>query len=148
MIWKGAPSTPLCSIATTKIVAQVLEKNNLPGAICSLICGGADVGSAMANDPRLPLISFTGSTKVGKQVAVAVQSRFGRNLLELGGNNAILVDESASIDLVIRASIFPSARTSSQRCTLHLSSRLARKGLRHRPGLFDQSLRAAIAQNG
>ncbi|XP_046640306.1 alpha-aminoadipic semialdehyde dehydrogenase-like [Daphnia pulicaria] len=100
MIWKGAPSTPLCSIATTKIVAQVLEKNNLPGAICSLIFDGADVGSAMANDPRLPLISFTRSIKVGKQVAVAVQSRFGRNLLELGGNNAILVDESASIDLV------------------------------------------------
>ena len=68
MIWKGAPSTPLCSVATTKIVAQVLEKNNLPGAICSLVCGGADVGSAMASDPRLPLISFTGSTRVGKQV--------------------------------------------------------------------------------
>ncbi|EFX66442.1 hypothetical protein DAPPUDRAFT_302712 [Daphnia pulex] len=117
MIWKGAPSTPLCSIATTKIVSQVLEKNNLPGAICSLICGDADVGSAMANDPRLPLISFTGSTRVGKQVAVAVQSRFGRNLLELGGNNAILVDESAPIDLVIRASVFSCAGTSGQRCT-------------------------------
>ncbi len=62
MIWKGAPSTSLCSIATTKIVAQVLEKNNLPGAICSLICGGAYVCSDMANDPRLPLISFTGHT--------------------------------------------------------------------------------------
>jgi len=68
MIWKGAPSTPLCSIATSKIVAKVLEDNNLPGAICSMICGGADVGSAMANDPQLPLISFTGSTKVGKEV--------------------------------------------------------------------------------
>lgn len=68
MIWKGAPSTPLCSIATTKIVARVLEANNLPGAICSLVCGGADVGAAMASDPQLPLISFTGSTAVGKQV--------------------------------------------------------------------------------
>ena len=68
MIWKGAPSTPLCSVATTKIVAKVLEDNNLPGAICSLVCGGADVGSAMANDKRLPLISFTGSTNIGKQV--------------------------------------------------------------------------------
>ncbi|KZS08932.1 putative Aldehyde dehydrogenase family 7 member A1 [Daphnia magna] len=117
MVWKGAPSTPLCSIATTKIVAQVLEKNNLPGAICSLVCGGADVGSAMANDPRLPLLSFTGSTRVGKQVAVAVQSRFGRNLLELGGNNAILVDESASVDLVVRAALFACAGTAGQRCT-------------------------------
>ena len=70
MIWKGAPSTPLCSIATTKIVADVLEKNNLPGAICSLVCGGADVGNAMSTDKRLPLISFTGSTHVGKQVSV------------------------------------------------------------------------------
>lgn len=117
MVWKGAPSTPLCSIATTKIVAQVLEKNNLPGAICSLVCGGADVGSAIANDPRLPLLSFTGSTRVGKQVAVAVQSRFGRNLLELGGNNAILVDESASVDLVVRAALFACAGTAGQRCT-------------------------------
>lgn len=83
MIWKGAPSTPLCSVATTQIVASVLEKNNLPGSICSMICGGADVGSAMANDPQLPLISFTGSTAVGKQVALAVQARFGRNLLEV-----------------------------------------------------------------
>lgn len=146
MIWKGAPSTSLCSIATSKIIAQVLEKNNLPGAICSLVCGGADIGSAMANDPQLPLISFTGSTRVGKevtilepniiltifslklplatgtdksflQVAVAVQSRFGRNLLELGGNNAILVDESASVDLVVRAALFACAGTAGQRCT-------------------------------
>jgi len=117
MIWKGAPSTPLCSIATTKIVADVLEKNNLPGAICSLVCGGADVGNAMSTDKRLPLISFTGSTHVGKQVAVTVQERFGRHLLELGGNNAILVDESADVDLVVRAALFACAGTAGQRCT-------------------------------
>ena len=117
MVWKGAPSTPLCSIATTKIVAGVLERNNLPGAICSMVCGGADVGAAMANDPQLPLISFTGSTQVGKQVALAVQSRFGRNLLELGGNNAILVDETADVDLVVRAALFACAGTAGQRCT-------------------------------
>ena len=68
MIWKGAPSTPLCSIATSKIVAHVLERNQLPGAICSLVCAGADVGQAMAEDPNLPLISFTGSTRIGRQV--------------------------------------------------------------------------------
>lgn len=117
MVWKGAPSTPLCSIATIKIVSQVLEQNNLPGAICSLVSGGADVGSAMANDPRLPLISFTGSTKIGKQVALEVQNRFGRSLLELGGNNAILVDESADIDLVVRGTLFSCAGTAGQRCT-------------------------------
>lgn len=117
MIWKGAPSTPLCSIATTKIVAEVLERNSLPGAICSLVCGGADVGQAMANDPQLPLISFTGSTGVGRQVALAVQSRFGKNLLELGGNNAIIVDESADVDLVVRAALFACAGTAGQRCT-------------------------------
>merc|ERR1711928_294666 len=90
LIWKSAPSTPLCSVATTKIIAKVLEQNNLPGGICSLVCGGADVGSAMASDTRLPLISFTGSTKIGNMVALEVQKRFGRSLLELGGNNAIL----------------------------------------------------------
>lgn len=68
LLWKGAPSTPLVSVATTKIVASVLEKNNLPGAVSALCCGGADVGAAMAKDERLPLVSFTGSTNVGKQV--------------------------------------------------------------------------------
>jgi aldehyde dehydrogenase family 7 protein A1 len=69
MVWKGAPSTSLCSVATTKIVASVLEKNNLPGAICSLVCGGADIGSAMSEDHRVSLMSFTGSTQVGKKVS-------------------------------------------------------------------------------
>lgn len=72
MIWKGAPSTSLCSVATTKIVASVLEKNKLPGAICSLVCGGADIGSAMSADKRLPLVSFTGSTAVGNKVSKLV----------------------------------------------------------------------------
>ena len=70
MIWKSAPTTPLCSVATTKIIAQVLEQNNLPGGICSLVCGGADVGATMASDTRVPLVSFTGSTKIGNQVYV------------------------------------------------------------------------------
>lgn len=117
LIWKGAPSTPLCSVATTKIIADVLEQNNLPGAICSLVSGGADVGIAMAKDVRIPLVSFTGSTKVGREVALTVQSRFGRSLLELGGNNAILVDESADVDLVVRAALFACAGTAGQRCT-------------------------------
>lgn len=90
VLWKGAPSTNLCSIAVTKILASVLEKNNLPSSICSLITGGADVGNEMVSDKRLDLISFTGSTPVGKQVSLKVQERFGRSILELGGNNAVI----------------------------------------------------------
>uniref|UniRef100_A0A2K5CZR9 Aldehyde dehydrogenase domain-containing protein n=1 Tax=Aotus nancymaae TaxID=37293 RepID=A0A2K5CZR9_AOTNA len=89
-LWKGAPTTSLISVAVTKIIAKVLEDNKLPGAICSLTCGGADIGTAMAKDERVNLLSFTGSTQVGKQVALMVQERFGRSLLELGGNNAII----------------------------------------------------------
>lgn len=117
MLWKGAPSTPLVSVATTKIVASVLEKNNLPGAVSALCCGGADIGSAMAKDERLPLVSFTGSTNVGKQVALMVQERFGRHLLELGGNNAIIVDEDADPEMVVRAALFACVGTAGQRCT-------------------------------
>ncbi|NXT70167.1 AL7A1 dehydrogenase, partial [Chaetops frenatus] len=76
-LWKGAPTTSLVSVAVTKIIAKVLEDNKLPGAICSLVCGGADIGTAMARDERMDLLSFTGSTKVGKQVALMVQERFG-----------------------------------------------------------------------
>lgn len=75
MVWKGAPTTPLASVATSKIVAEVLEANKLPGAICCLCQGGADVGQKMAEDPRMKLVSFTGSTKVGREVAVTVQRR-------------------------------------------------------------------------
>ncbi|XP_042864012.1 alpha-aminoadipic semialdehyde dehydrogenase-like [Penaeus japonicus] len=117
LLWKGAPSTPLVSVATTKIVASVLEKNNLPGAVSALCCGGADVGTAIAKDERIPLVSFTGSTNVGKQVSLMVQERFGRHLLELGGNNAIIVDEDADIEMVVRAALFACVGTAGQRCT-------------------------------
>ncbi|XP_064131813.1 alpha-aminoadipic semialdehyde dehydrogenase isoform X2 [Loxodonta africana] len=102
--WKGAPTTSLISVAVTKIIAKVLEDNKLPGAICSLTCGGADIGTAMAKDERVNLLSFTGSTQVGKQVALMVQERFGRSLLELGGNNAIIA-------------LFAAVGTAGQRCT-------------------------------
>ncbi|XP_071547548.1 alpha-aminoadipic semialdehyde dehydrogenase [Panulirus ornatus] len=117
MLWKGAPSTPLVSVATTKIVSSVLEKNNLPGAVSALCCGGADIGTAIAKDERIPLVSFTGSTKVGNQVALMVQERFGRHLLELGGNNAIIVDEDADSEMVVRAALFACVGTAGQRCT-------------------------------
>ncbi|KAJ1725051.1 Alpha-aminoadipic semialdehyde dehydrogenase, partial [Coemansia erecta] len=90
VVWKGAPSTSLTSVAVTKILAEVLEANALPGALCALVCGGSDVGAQLADDRRVDLLSFTGSTAVGRQVAQKVQARFGRSLLELGGNTAII----------------------------------------------------------
>ena len=75
MVWKGAPSVPLVSVATTKIVTSVLESNGLPGAICALCTGESDVGERLARDPRMKLVSFTGSTEVGRKVAVTVQVR-------------------------------------------------------------------------
>ncbi|XP_041105666.1 alpha-aminoadipic semialdehyde dehydrogenase-like [Polyodon spathula] len=116
-LWKGAPTTPLTSVAVTKIVAEVLEENKLPGAICSMTCGGADIGTALAKDERVDLVSFTGSTNVGKQVALTVQERFGRQLLELGGNNAIIVFEDADLNLVIPSALFAAMGTAGQRCT-------------------------------
>uniref|UniRef100_A0A6Q2ZB93 aldehyde dehydrogenase (NAD(+)) n=1 Tax=Esox lucius TaxID=8010 RepID=A0A6Q2ZB93_ESOLU len=98
-------------------VYEVLEQNNLPGAICSMTCGGADIGTAMSKDERVDLVSFTGSTHVGKMVAMTVQERFGRNLLELGGNNAIIVFEDADLSLVVPSAVFASVGTAGQRCT-------------------------------
>uniref|UniRef100_I3M449 aldehyde dehydrogenase (NAD(+)) n=1 Tax=Ictidomys tridecemlineatus TaxID=43179 RepID=I3M449_ICTTR len=99
------------------IIAKVLEDNKLPGAICSLTCGGADIGTAMAKDERVNLLSFTGSTQVGKQVALMVQERFGRSLLELGGNNAIIAFEDADLSLVVPSALFAAVGTAGQRCT-------------------------------
>ncbi|KAI1283739.1 putative aldehyde dehydrogenase family 7 member A1 -like protein [Halotydeus destructor] len=117
MVWKPAGSTPLTAIAVTRILQQVFEKNNLPPAICTLLTGGADIGEKLGKDTRLPLISFTGSTNVGRQVALNVQSRFGQSILELGGNNAIIVCKDADLDMVTRAALFACVGTAGQRCT-------------------------------
>ncbi|XP_015597329.1 putative aldehyde dehydrogenase family 7 member A1 homolog [Cephus cinctus] len=117
IIWKGAPTTPLVSIATTKIVAGVLERNAIPGSVASLVTGGVDVGDTLVNDKRIPLVSFTGSTKVGKQVALKVQDRFGKSLLELGGNNALIVAQDADLEMTVRAAVFSCVGTAGQRCT-------------------------------
>ncbi|KAF8388717.1 hypothetical protein HHK36_025397 [Tetracentron sinense] len=101
VVWKGAPTTPLITIAMTELVAGVLEKNNLPGAIFTSFCGGAEVGQAIAKDTRIPLVSFTGSSKVGQMVQQTVNERFGKCLLELSGNNAIIVMDDADIQLAI-----------------------------------------------
>nr|CAD7398431.1 unnamed protein product [Timema cristinae] len=117
VLWKGAPSTSLVSVATTKLVSRVLESNGLPGAICALCQGGSSIGELMVKDERLPLISFTGSTAVGKKVGVQVQQRFGKSLLELGGNNSVVVADDADLDLVVPSVVFASVGTTGQRCT-------------------------------
>ncbi|XP_012256643.2 alpha-aminoadipic semialdehyde dehydrogenase [Athalia rosae] len=117
IVWKGAPTTPLVSIATTKIVARVLERNGIPGSVASLITGDADIGTVLVEDRRVPLISFTGSTEAGKKVALKVQERFGKSLLELGGNNALIVAKDADLDMAIRAAVFSCVGTAGQRCT-------------------------------
>ncbi|KAJ1912771.1 Alpha-aminoadipic semialdehyde dehydrogenase [Tieghemiomyces parasiticus] len=117
VVWKGAPTTSLCSVAVTRILAEVLENNGLPGALCSLVAGGTEIGQTMAADPRVDLLSFTGSTQVGREVALTVQQRFGRSLLELGGNNAIIVAEDADLDLAVRSTLFAAVGTAGQRCT-------------------------------
>ncbi|XP_065217197.1 putative aldehyde dehydrogenase family 7 member A1 homolog [Planococcus citri] len=117
VLWKGAESTSLLSVATTKIVAEVLKNNNIPGAICSLCTGDKNIGEAMTADRRIPLVSFTGSTEVGRKVGVKVQERFGKVLLELGGNNAIIVNEDADLDMVSQSLVFSCCGTAGQRCT-------------------------------
>merc|ERR1711973_890643 len=117
MLWKGAPTTPLTSVAITKVVADVLERNSLPGAISALCQGGTDVGVSMAKDPRMKLVSFIGSTAVGKQVAMTVQDRFGKHLLELGGNNCLIVAEDAEVNMVVTSAVFACVGTAGQRCT-------------------------------
>lgn len=117
-IWKGATSTSLTTIAVTKIMAEIFEKNNLPGAIVSMICGsGREVGELLINDKRLSLISFTGSTEVGRRISRVVHERFGRTILELGGNNAVIVMDDADLDLVVRGVLFAAVGTAGQRCT-------------------------------
>lgn len=117
VVWKGAPTTPLITIATTEIIAGVLEKNNLPGAIFTAFCGGAEIGQAIACDTRISLVSFTGSTKVGLMVQQKVNERFGKCLLELSGNNAIIVMDDADVQLAVRSVLFAAVGTAGQRCT-------------------------------
>lgn len=117
VVWKGAPTTPLITVAMTEVVAGVLEKNNLPGAIFTSFCGGAEIGQAIARDTRIPLVSFTGSSKVGLMVQQTVSERFGKCLLELSGNNAIIVMDDADIQLAVRSILFAAVGTAGQRCT-------------------------------
>src|SRR6056297_51913 len=117
VIWKGSEKTPLCSVAVQKIVAEVLKENDLPEGVFSLITGGRDVGEWMTKDDRIPLISATGSIAMGKQVAQTVGARLGKTILELGGNNAIIISKDADLEMTIRAVVFGAVGTAGQRCT-------------------------------
>lgn len=116
-IWKPSEKTPLCAIACQHIVSEVFKSNNVPEGVSNLIVGGREVGEWMASDPRVPLVSATGSTRMGKAVGAAVGSRLGRALLELGGNNAIIVSEHADLDIAIVGALFGAVGTAGQRCT-------------------------------
>ena len=116
-IWKCSPTTCLTAIATQRIMTRVLERNNLNPAIATMVCGGADVGDAMVTSKQLPLISFTGSCAVGNQVNQKVAARFGKALLELGGNNAITILKDANMEMALRSAVFGAVGTCGQRCT-------------------------------
>jgi aldehyde dehydrogenase (NAD+) len=117
VIWKGSEKTPLCSVAVQRIMARVLRRNGLPEGIFNLITGGREVGEWMSSDPRLPLISATGSIPMGRAVAKTVAARLGRSLLELGGNNAIIITPEADLEMAVRATVFGAVGTAGQRCT-------------------------------
>jgi aldehyde dehydrogenase (NAD+) len=116
-VWKPSPKTALCSIAVQRICNAVLERHSLPPIFQLFIDAGTSLASAFVEDARVALLSFTGSTQVGRQIAVRVAARLGKSLLELGGNNAIIVDESANLDLVVPAVLFGAIGTAGQRCT-------------------------------
>jgi len=116
-IWKPSPSTPLCAIAVQNICNEVLSASNMPSIFSTVIGPGSVIGEEMINDKNISLVSFTGSTKVGRHVNEIVSKRFGKVILELGGNNCIIVDESADMNLVIPAIVFGAVGTAGQRCT-------------------------------
>jgi aldehyde dehydrogenase (NAD+) len=116
VVWKPSEETPLTAVATTKIVEPILRAHGVPG-LFPLVVGGRDIGAAMANDRRIPLVSATGSCGMGRSVGEAVARRLGRSLLELGGNNAIIVLDDARLDLALRAVLFGAVGTAGQRCT-------------------------------
>ena len=118
VVWKPSSKVMLCSIAVQNIMAGVLKRNNVPEGVMNLIAGGSKyVGDQFLEDKRVPLISATGSTRVGKRVGRIVGERLGRSLLELGGNNAIIITPNANMEMTLRAVLFGSVGTAGQRCT-------------------------------
>lgn len=116
-IWKPSEKTPLTAVACQNIISKVFKKNNVPEGVSGLIIGDYKIGELMSNDTRVPLVSATGSTRMGKAVGAAVGARLGKSLLELGGNNAIIVTEHADLNMMIIGTVFGAVGTAGQRCT-------------------------------
>jgi len=116
-IWKPSEKTPLAAIACQNIISEVFKANKVPEGVCGLVVGDRDCGEWMSNDTRIPLVSATGSTRMGKAVGVAVATRLGKSLLELGGNNAIIITENADLHIALVGSVFGAVGTAGQRCT-------------------------------
>jgi aldehyde dehydrogenase (NAD+) len=116
-IWKPSEKTPLCALACQRIVAEVFAINKVPEGVSGLITGAREVGEWMTTDERIPMISATGSTRMGKAIGTALAARLGRALLELGGNNAIIISKDADLDIAIPGAVFGAVGTAGQRCT-------------------------------
>ncbi len=116
-IWKPSEKAPLTAIACQQITQEVFEANDVPEGVSGLVIGGAEIGKTMADDTRVPLVSATGSTRMGKSVGAAVGARLGKSLLELGGNNAIIITPSADLKMVVPGAVFGAVGTAGQRCT-------------------------------
>ncbi|AIG31050.1 aldehyde dehydrogenase [Flavobacterium psychrophilum] len=116
-VWKASEKAPLCSVACQNIIADILKANNLPEGISCIINGDYKVGEMMTTDVRIPLISATGSTRMGRIVGSTVAQRFGKSLLELGGNNAIIITPTADLKVVVPGAVFGAVGTAGQRCT-------------------------------
>ena len=115
-VWKPSSKTPLCAVACQNIISEVLKNNNVPEGVSCLVIGN-ESGDLMNNDKRVPLVSFTGSTRIGRHVSKTVAERFGKTILELGGNNAIIVSEHADLSMVLVGAVFGAVGTAGQRCT-------------------------------
>lgn len=115
-VWKPSSKTPLCAVACQNIITEVFRKNNIDEGVSCIVTGNA-CGDLINNDHRIPLVSFTGSTRIGRHVAKTVAERFGKTILELGGNNAIIVSEHADINMVLVGAVFGAVGTAGQRCT-------------------------------
>ncbi len=116
-VWKPSEKTPLTAIACQRITEEVFAANGVPEGVSGLVIGDGEIGKLMANDMRVPLVSATGSTRMGKSVGAAVGQRLGRSLLELGGNNAIIITPSADLKMVVPGAVFGAVGTAGQRCT-------------------------------
>ena len=116
-VWKPSEKTPLCAVAVQQIVARVFEQNQVPEGVNCLVQGGRAVGEKISSDHRIPLVSATGSTRMGKALAATVAARLGKTILELGGNNAVIISKDADLSMALIGCVFGAVGTAGQRCT-------------------------------